>query len=68
MTITAKGHLEGDSDLFCERLTVAADEWDEAPDLALLKRVLAHPLRRARLLDLAERVEAEDLAQASAAP
>lgn len=69
MTITAKGHLGGDPTIYCERLTLAAEgDWDDARDLAVLNRVLSDPIRRARLLDLAERVEAEDLPVEAAAP
>jgi hypothetical protein len=57
--LTPKGHWQGDPAVACERLTVAAGSYDGARRLAALYRVLADPATRARLLDLAERVEAE---------
>lgn len=68
MKTTGRGHHKGDPTRFCERLTIEAGSWGETEQLALLFRVLSNPEQRARLLDTAERIEAEDLESAAVAP
>jgi hypothetical protein len=66
MTITGEDRNGGDPDKFCGRLVVETngEGWDEDRELALLKRTLDVPERRRRLIECAERIEAEDLAAA----
>jgi gamma-glutamyl:cysteine ligase YbdK (ATP-grasp superfamily) len=57
--VEATGHWDGDPAVACEQLTVTARDHASAKKLARLSRVLSDPDQRDRLLQLAERVEAE---------
>lgn len=59
MTVTAKGHWHGDHRVACGTLTLTAETQADARRLAQLARVLGDADQRARLIELAERVEAE---------
>lgn len=59
MTLTTKGHWHGDARVACGTLTLTATTQADARKLAQLARVLGDPDQRARLIELAERVEAE---------
>lgn len=63
MNITATGHWKGDPREHCGRLTLEAKTTSDARKLARLNRVLSDADMRDRLLELAERIEAETAAQ-----
>lgn len=59
MIVQVEGHWSGDPAVACGSITITADSQSEARRLAPLARVLSCAEQRARLLELAERVEAE---------
>lgn len=57
MIVIPVGHLRGDPQQLCGKLTLEAANWHEAAKLAQLFRVLADPEQRAELVEAAGYIE-----------